>query len=487
MRFYRLSMIFAIGSVASFGATDAQADDKARSGDSKIQSAKEIDPYTNVSLLDGLRSGTIEAKAVGTGDGRMNLTIRNKSGRRLRVVLPPGLIASGASGQFGGMGGGMGGMGGGGMGGGMGGGSTVMMPTMGLMEVANMFMRLTGDMDSWDYTSVFSSMFMGGGMMGGGMRSVPPSGLPYATLSPDQTRTLPTPLVGIGQSTTGFPTKGESLEIGDATKADLSKPIQNALTRLSVMKAPTVVSQMVMWNLSAGLSWEEIARRAKGTATADDFALAQDLAARLQKEDSLKEWETGRIHWEVSSGGKDDVLADALGGWFKERQMLGLVLQPGVPSAPERPSLAVRVQLHGKDQATVVVQASDGKTQAWANQGKFNLPTKRKAGESDEVYAARISDEIADGVLSRVVRVQVTDSTVDGRKVYKLRVDNASPLVLAGVSLKSPAQGKEVATILNLSVRPHKSVQIPLDAKSVSRFGLAARGVKAMGADLTAL
>ena len=65
--------------------------------------------------------------AEGTGDGRMTLSLTNRTNPKLRVVLPPGLIASGATGQFGGgmggMGGGMGGMGGGmgGMGGGMGG------------------------------------------------------------------------------------------------------------------------------------------------------------------------------------------------------------------------------------------------------------------------------------------------------------------------------------------------------------------------------
>ena len=55
--------------------------------------------------------------AEGTGDGRMTLSLTNRTNRKLRVVLPPGLIASGATGQFGGrawgMGGGMGMMGGG--------------------------------------------------------------------------------------------------------------------------------------------------------------------------------------------------------------------------------------------------------------------------------------------------------------------------------------------------------------------------------------
>ena len=40
----------------------------------------------------------------------MTLSLTNESNRRLNVVLPPGLIASGATGQFGGMGGMGGGM-----------------------------------------------------------------------------------------------------------------------------------------------------------------------------------------------------------------------------------------------------------------------------------------------------------------------------------------------------------------------------------------
>src|SRR4051812_32597848 len=80
-----------------------------------------------VDLLTAVRQGEISVDAEGSGDGRMTLSLTNKTKRKLRVVLPPGLIASGATGQFGGMGGmggGMGGMGGGmmgGMGGGMGG------------------------------------------------------------------------------------------------------------------------------------------------------------------------------------------------------------------------------------------------------------------------------------------------------------------------------------------------------------------------------
>ena len=157
-------------------------------------------------------------QAEGTGDGRISIAVTNKSDRQLNVVLPPGLVASGATGQFGGggfggggggMGGGMGGggMGGGGMGGGMGGGgmggggmggggmggggmggggmgrggggsSGTLPPMFGMRMLAGNIVQLTGDFDSWDlqaqqlsYSSGFNGMGGGGmgGMGGGGM------------------------------------------------------------------------------------------------------------------------------------------------------------------------------------------------------------------------------------------------------------------------------------------------------------------------------
>ena len=204
-----------------------------------------------VSILDAAREGLVSVKAEGREDGRMTVSVTNRTSRPLRVVLPPGLIAQSATGQFGGMGGmgggmggmgggmggmggGMGGMGGGmmgggmgGMGGGMGGGgmggmggmgrqSGTMPSMMGMMMLARMIMYFCGDPESWDMRSLMIGMMggMGGGMMGGmgggmggmgggmggmggGMRSVPPTDLPSALLDPGKTRNLPTRLVSI--------------------------------------------------------------------------------------------------------------------------------------------------------------------------------------------------------------------------------------------------------------------------------------------------
>ncbi len=54
-------------------------------------------------LLDAMRDGLVNVDAEGRDDGRLTMSVTNTSSRKLRVVLPPGLIAQGATGQMGGM------------------------------------------------------------------------------------------------------------------------------------------------------------------------------------------------------------------------------------------------------------------------------------------------------------------------------------------------------------------------------------------------
>src|SRR5438874_11527941 len=74
------------------------------------------------SLLSAMDKGLVGVRAEGIGDGRMTMSVTNRTNRPLRVILPPGIVVQGATGQMGGMGGMGGGMGGGGMGGRGGGG-----------------------------------------------------------------------------------------------------------------------------------------------------------------------------------------------------------------------------------------------------------------------------------------------------------------------------------------------------------------------------
>src|SRR4051812_11549656 len=91
------------------------ADDAKAKGKAQTASAEQDIPTYN--LLEARNKGLVGVSAEGIGDGRMTLSVTNRTRSQLRVVLPPGIVAQGATGQFGGMGGMGGGMGGGGMGG----------------------------------------------------------------------------------------------------------------------------------------------------------------------------------------------------------------------------------------------------------------------------------------------------------------------------------------------------------------------------------
>ncbi|MGE3821925.1 MAG: hypothetical protein AB7I30_21135, partial [Isosphaeraceae bacterium] len=69
----------------------------ARADEPKDSKADEVPTYN---LLEAMDKGLVTVAAEGDGRGRMTLAVRNKSRDPLRVVLPPGLIASGASGQM---------------------------------------------------------------------------------------------------------------------------------------------------------------------------------------------------------------------------------------------------------------------------------------------------------------------------------------------------------------------------------------------------
>src|SRR5271166_4261128 len=48
-----------------------------------------------INLLEAQRQGLVSVTAEGRGDGRMTVSVTNRTRRPLRVVLPPGIIAQG--------------------------------------------------------------------------------------------------------------------------------------------------------------------------------------------------------------------------------------------------------------------------------------------------------------------------------------------------------------------------------------------------------
>jgi hypothetical protein len=330
---------------------------------------------------------------------------------------------------------------------------------------------------------------MGGGMMGGmggGFRSVPPTSLPFTTLKPKQTRHLPTRLVGIAgpgnDVPVAMPAKGEKLRIGDIDHATRDERVRTALKRLAADKAPQNISQLVMWNVAGHLDWGTIAARSKGWANRQELTLARQMVERL---DRKTEGETGVLLYEINAadGGQD--AASALSGALKDKMVLGLKAESGVPAHPEGPAVACKVRVN-KGDAMVQVGISDGTGQSWTAAGKFTVPLTR---DKDKLNTTALVDALAEGILDRLVRVQIAPGPrVKGKPSFKLKIENASPLVLNGLAVLGRGNAaNEVPKVLSgICIAPSRSMTVPASEEMVKGLGLR-KGVRVIAADLSGL
>jgi hypothetical protein len=395
---------------------------------------------------------------------------------------------------------------------------------MGMMMLGMLIMTLVGDRDSWNFSSLMMGGGMGGmgmmggmgggmgmmgGMMGGGMRSapprllrsVPPTTLPFAQIQPGQTRSLPTRLVSLNgpndASRVALPEKGEPLQIGDVSQLTNKSRIQAALRQLAAEKAPETVAQLVMWNVAAGLDWSAITQLAIGQgkwANAQELALAKAFVKRLDtKAEASPSNDSGRLYWEVSAEeGALQNLVNDLNGLLDNTLVLGLKVESGIPASADGPALACRVRLTrngAQNGARVTVSSIDGTGAAWQEMGKFDLSLVK--GKDGKLSAEQVADATAEGVLSRLVRAQLTKSgKVKGKDAFKVRIDNVSPLVLNGLALAGPAgaEAKEakVVALAGLSIAPRRSLTVNATPELVERLSLKS-GIRVVAADLSGL
>jgi hypothetical protein len=326
----------------------------------------------------------------------------------------------------------------------------------------------------------------GGGMMGGGMRSVPPTGAPFAVLRPGETRNLATRVVNLGgpneMGKVSLPGQGEKLTLTDLGELNVNPRLAAAMKRLAEEKAPTVITQLVLWNVGSGLDWNTIAGLSKGTANPYELSLARQFVANL---DNLAKDDSGRIYVEVRG---DSPLAAELKGLFKGYPFLGLKAEAGIPEAPEGPAVACTIDLGSGDakEAQVVVKASNDRAQKWADAGKFTVPAVTKDGKAQ---AATLADLVAEGVLVRLVDAKlVKGKKVKGKDTYTIRVDNYSPLILNGIALAGSGEKADDALKLlsGIAIAPRKSFTIPATGEVVEALGLK-NGVRVLAADLSGL
>jgi len=386
-----------------------------------------------------------------------------------------------------------------------------------------LIMSLVGDRDSWDSSSLMMGMMggmgggmgmMGGGMgmmgggrgmmggMGGGMRSVPPTSLPNTTLKPHQTRHLPTPVVSLDRPKASrglaVPAKGEKLRVGSIDQVTNDTRTRAALKRLGEDKAPQTIAQLVLWNVSAGLDWDTIARDSKPWANEHELALARKFVRSLDEPREPLATNTlapppdsGRLYWDLTSKGDHaPARANALRTSLAKQIVLGLTATEGVPVRPDGPALAWRGEIDDT-KLSVRLMTSDNAGADWVPVGEFVLKCKPETTTKEELthQALETADELAAGLLVRLVRVELSKpKRVNDRLVYQIQIANDSPLILSGLAVSGPEDSAkaEPKTLAGLSLPPHKSMSMPATSEQVQRLGLK-EGMRVVAANLSGL
>ncbi len=132
------------------------------------------------------------------------------------------------------------------------------------------------------------------------------------------------------------------------------------------------------------------------------------------------------------------------------------------------------------------MQSSDGAASNWVALGKFTVPVIEEAGKFD---VGRFTDELAEAMLNRLVRVQLSKGVKDkGKMHYQLRIENASPLVLNGfAAVGATSKPEETAKVLSgISLSPRRSMSVPASEEVVKELGLK-KGIRLIALDLSGL
>ena len=238
-----------------------------------------------------------------------------------------------------------------------------------------------------------------------------------------------------------------------------------------------------MWHLAAGLDWETIGQLSQSWANRYELTMARDFVEHL---DTMVEGETGRVQFQIDSADfSHEVIAADVSRELQGKIVLGLRAERGIPVRPDALSVAIRVRLKGDD-AQVQVASSDESAQKWVAFGKFTVHLNGEDGKFD---TTRFVDALAEGLLNRLVRVQLVRGPRDKDKpTYGLRIENASPLNLNGLAALGLESQKDQAprVLSGVGIPPRRSMTVAASEDVVKQLGLK-HGIRIVAIDLSGL
>jgi hypothetical protein len=396
-----------------------------------------------VSILDARKAGDLKVEARGAGQDRVKLTLTNTTAKRLKVVLPPGLVASSAAAQ--GRGGGGGGF-----------------QSMGLGSVSNQ----GGGFGAFR------------GLSGGesGFRSVAatrPADADAVALPAGKSvdLTLTSVCLNFGVRT---PNGRDAFQIVDVDDYTTDLRARKALRSLATYGTSHGVAQAAMWSVCNGVPFPLMAEQAGKLINRHELALAARFVEALDASGDSELVDPaylteGRLYVRVAGDGAVAGEAARLSRQVEGLRVLGLpvrVIDARDSRAAAAPAVLLNVVLSagqaGETRGRVLASESDGAGQ-WLAFGKTSFVEGSAPAVLDGATLARALDR---AVASAFVAVKPAKK---GAGVTTVRVENRLPFTLTGVSLKvGNSSGAPTAAFPGLGIGPGRAALVPVQAPGAS-------------------
>jgi len=395
-----------------------------------------------VSVLDARKAGDLKVEARGAGQDRVKITLTNNSSKRLKVVLPPGLVASSVAGQRGGGGGGF--------------------QSMGLGAVSNRpggfgAFRGTAGTDDAGFRSVDAKKADDADAV-----AVP------AGKSVDLT--LSSVCLNFGVRT---PNPRDSFELVDVDDYTTDPRARKALRSLATYGTSQGVAQAVVWRVYNDVPFALMAEKAGNKvmnvheiALASRFVEALDASGSSDLVDPAYLSE-GRLYVRVVGEGALAADAQRLTREIEGMRVLGLpvrAVETKDSRAPSGPAVLMNVVLGpgepGETKGRILLSRADASGH-WVPLGKTSFTDGSAVSVLDGAGLARAVDR---AVASAFVSVK---SAKKGAGVTTFKVENRLPFTLASVTLKAgQSSGAPTVDFPGLGVAPARSALVPVQSPS---------------------
>lgn len=396
-----------------------------------------------VHILRAERDGQIALNIRGQGEDRVRFEVRNNTDKRLKVILPPGLVAMAATGQRGGGGGGG-------------------FQSMGLGVPTNK----AGSFGEFRSGSAgFKSMPVDAASANEGL--VIPAG---STVDFH----IPSVCLNFGIPT---PTPHDQFRLVDVDDYTPDARARKALRSLSTLGTSQTVAQAVAWHVFNGMSFDQLLGQSVKKLNTHEVALASRFVDALDRTSGdlvdPAYMTEGRLFVRIQGEGALAKESREIAEQIQGMKLLGLPLRAVTDEVPAGGPSAIYLQVqlsapNGATRGKVIVRVKSFDS-TWRVLGTVPL---KDVNAASELRAETLVDALDRSIAQAFVTARVTAKHADSTA---LRIENRLPFTLSQVTLQA-GNGDRMApvTLPGLGIAPMRNgaAAVPAARATIDRVEL---------------